>query len=172
MLIKAYGLFWRADEVNWQPGRGSRGEFMLLGRRGKNRPNLQLANFRRQSGIYILYSDYGPYYVGLARENSLGRRLKGHYLKDRHAGRWDRFSWFGFRSVLTRAGADGLCGLRSLSLKSRGTTRDQIGELEALLIRALGLEQNYAVMKFPRAKPWTQVKAHEVRAYLDKVARL
>ena len=77
MLIKAYGLFWRADEVNWQPGRGSRGEFMLLGRRGKNRPNLQLANFRRQSGIYILYSDYGPYYVGLARENSLGRRLKG-----------------------------------------------------------------------------------------------
>ena len=170
MLIRAYGLFWRADEVNWHPGRGSRGQFVLLGRRGKNRPNLQLADFRRQSGLYILYGDYGPYYVGLARENSLGGRLKRH-LSDRHADRWDRFSWFGFRMVLTKRDANGLRELKTLSTRARGRMHNQIGELEALLISALGLENNFAKMRFPGARPWAQVKAHEVDAYLDRVAR-
>lgn len=54
MLIRAYGLFWKANEVDWYPGRGGRGRFVLLGRRGKNRPNLQLADFRHQSDLYIL----------------------------------------------------------------------------------------------------------------------
>jgi hypothetical protein len=39
------------------------------------------------------------------------------------------------------------------------------------LISALGLESNFAKMRFPGAKPWAQVKAHEVAAFLDKVAR-
>lgn len=170
MLIRAYGLFWSADEVNWHPGSGSRGQFMLIGRQGKNRPKLQLADFRRQSGLYILYGNYGPYYVGLARENSLGGRLKRH-LSDRHADRWDRFSWFGFRMVLTKRDAQGLRELRTLSARARGRMHNQIGELEALLISALGLENNLAKMKFPGAKPWIQVKEHEVDDYLDRVAR-
>jgi hypothetical protein len=170
MLIRAYGLFWRADEVNWHPGRGTRGQFMLLGRRGRNRPSLQLADFRRQSGLYILYGDYGPHYVGLARENSLGGRLKRHRT-DRHTGRWDRFSWFGFRSVLTKRDVIGLRELKPLSTRTRGQMHNQIGELEALLISALGLENNFAKMRFPSAKPWTQVKEHEVDDHLDKVAR-
>lgn len=168
MLIRAYGLFWSADEVNWHPGRGSRGEFMLLGRRGKNRPNLQVADFRRQSGLYILYGNYGPYYVG--RASHLGGRLRAH-LKDRHAGRWERFSWFGFRPVLAKRDQRGLQELKTLKMMTRGAMQRQIGELEALLIRALGLENNYAQMRFAGAKPWTQVKAHEVEAFLSKVAR-
>jgi hypothetical protein len=48
---------------------------------------------------------------------------------------------------------------------------NQVGELEALLICALGLANNFAKMRLPGAKPWAQVKAHEVDAYLDKVAR-
>ena len=170
MLIRAYGLFWRADEIDWYPGRAMRGGYMLLGRRGTNRPGLQLADFRRQSGLYILYSNYGPYYVGLARENSLGGRLRRH-LKDRHAERWDRFSWFGFRPVLTKRDERGLQELRTLKTKVQGTMHQQIGELEALLIRGLGLENNYAKMRFPGAQPWKQVKAHEVEEYLGKVAR-
>lgn len=47
---------------------------------------------------------------------------------------------------------------------------NQIGELEALF-SALGLENNFAKMRFPGAKRWAQVKAHEVDDYLDKVAR-
>jgi hypothetical protein len=168
MLIKAYGLFWRADEVTWHPGRGARGQFMLLGRRGTNRPTLQLVDFRQQSGLYILYGDYGPYYVG--RADRLGRRLKQH-LGDRHAGKWDRFSWFGFRAVLTRKDSQGLQELKTLKTKAGGRMPQQIGELEALLIRALGLQSNYAKMRFPAARMWTQVKAHEVDRYLDRAAR-
>lgn len=42
-----------------------------------------------RSGIYALYKRDHLYYVGLAR--NLMARLKSH-LKDRHRGRWDRFS--------------------------------------------------------------------------------
>jgi hypothetical protein len=78
MLIKAYGLFWSKDEVNWDPGKGNRGQFKLLGHRGKNRPGVRVADFRRQSGLYILYGNYGPHYVGLTRADRLGTRLKEH----------------------------------------------------------------------------------------------
>lgn len=168
MLIRAYGLFWNADDINWHPGRGSRGEFMLLGRRGKRPPKLLLADFRRQSGLYILYGDYGPYYVG--RASHLGGRLRAH-LKDRHAGKWSRFSWFGFRPVLASRDDRGLNRLKDLTTKTRGTTDRAIGELEALLIRALGLENNYAQMRFPGADPWLQVRSDELDDYLDRVAR-
>ncbi len=46
MLINAYGLFWRADEVDWSPGSGNHGQFRLLGRSGVNRPGLRVADFR------------------------------------------------------------------------------------------------------------------------------
>jgi len=48
---------------------------------------------------------------------------------------------------------------------------EQIGELEALLIRALGLESNYAKMRFPDASPWQQVRLDDVEIYLKRVAR-
>lgn len=63
MSIKNYGLFWRADEVNWFPGTGNKGQFRLLGRQGMNLPGLTLADFREQCGIYILYGNYGPHYT-------------------------------------------------------------------------------------------------------------
>lgn len=171
MLIRAYGLFWRVDEINWRREELGGERFMLLGRRGINRPKLQLADFRRQSGLYILYNDYGPYYVGLARENSLGGRLKRHHLKDHHRGKWDRFCWFGFRSVLTKRDADGLRQLKPLPIRARGQMHYQIGELEALLISALGLERNVAKMKFPGARPWEQVERDDVGSFLERVAR-
>jgi hypothetical protein len=46
----------------------------------------------------------------------------------------------------------------------------QIGEPEALLIRALGLESNYAKMQFPGARAWKQVRLNQVDEYLKKVA--
>ena len=168
MLIRAYGLFWSADEVEWFPGAGNRGRYMLLGRQGKQSPKLRLADFRTQSGLYILYGNYGPYYVGKA--DRMGQRLKQH-LNDRHAGKWSRFSWFGFKPVLTSRDAVGLSRLKELPAKSRGPMDKQIGELEALLIRALGLENNYAKMRFPGAGPWEQVRLDDVETYLAKVAR-
>lgn len=34
MLIRSFGLFWGASEVNWNSGKGAKGEFRLLGRQG------------------------------------------------------------------------------------------------------------------------------------------
>ena len=44
---------------------------------------------RRRSGVYALYRGDRLYYVGLA--SNLRSRL-GHHLKDKHRGKWDRFS--------------------------------------------------------------------------------
>jgi len=169
MLIRAYGLFWSADEVEWFPGAGNKGRYMLLGRQGKLRPKLRLVDFRMQSGLYILYGDYGPYYVGKA--DRLGRRLKQH-LNDRHAGKWNRFSWFGFRGVQSKPDDRGINRLTPREEKTaRGDTAQAISELEALLIRALGLENNYAKMRFPGAGAWKQVRLGDAQMYLERVGR-
>lgn len=166
MLIKAYGLFWRADEVDWQPGRGSRVQFRLLGRRGSNRGSLEIVNFRRQQGLYVLYNDYGPYYVGLVRDGTLGSRLRAHHLRDRHAGNWDRFSWFGFCQVLRGVDEHGLRRLRMRAEQSVGSSRAAIADMEAVLIKALGTESNLQKMRFAAGMKWTQVTLDEVEGLL------
>ncbi len=138
MLIQAYGLFWRVDEVDWEPGSGNKGRFRLLGRRGHNLPGLQVADFRDQHGLYVLYGNYGPHYVGLTRKQGIGRRLKDH-LRDDHAQEWDRFSWFGFRRVLKGKDELGLHTLAEMATTAVGKNDDVIGDVETLLIRALGL---------------------------------
>jgi hypothetical protein len=170
MLIKAFGTFWRKDEVDWHPGTGNKGLFRLLGRRGKNKGILQLADFREQSGIYILYGNYGPHYVGLTRRRGgIGSRLKDHLI-DNHADKWDRFTWFGFRSVLNKKDEQGLRKLKELASTTIGSPKDMIGDMEALLIQAMGLS-NKAQMKFSNAKRWQQVKQHEIKPFMKKVAR-
>lgn len=167
MLIKSYGLFWRASEVDWNPGKGKRGAFRLLGHRGSNLPGLRLADFRTQRGIYILYGNFGPHYVGLIRKRGLGQRLKEH-LTDKHEGLWDRFSWFGFCEVLKGKDKLGLSKIKKLSELSLGSSGKAIGDIEALLIKAMGLS-NVADMKFSLAKEWAQVQQHDVDHYLGKV---
>lgn len=61
-----------------------------------------------QHGVYALYRNDRLYYVGLA--GNLRRRIKQH-LRDKHAGRWNRFSLYLVRKV------------------------DHIKEIEALLLR-------------------------------------
>ena len=38
MQVTSYGLFWRADDIEWFPGKGNRDEFRLLGRIGPTFP--------------------------------------------------------------------------------------------------------------------------------------
>ena len=106
----------------------------------------------------------------MGKADRLGRRLKQH-LNDRHAGKWSRFSWFGFRPVLLSRNDKGLNRLKDARQKTRGSTPQAISELEALLIRALGLENNYAKMRFPGAGAWQQVSLDDVGTYLERVAR-
>ena len=86
MQVTSYGLFWRADDIEWFPGQGNRNEFRLLGRIGKNRPRLRVADFRYQQGIYVLFDNYGPAYVGLAKGKRLGERLKVHHNDEQREG--------------------------------------------------------------------------------------
>lgn len=54
----------------------------------KHRPIVKLM-IRGHAGVYALYKGDKLYYVGLA--NNLMNRVN-HHLKDRHKGKWDRFS--------------------------------------------------------------------------------
>ena len=166
MVIRSYGLFWHRDEIDWAPGSGKRKAFRLLGRVGKNAPGLRLADFREQTGIYVLYGNYGPHYVGLTRKKGFGPRLKDH-LKDEHSVAWDRFSWFGFRSVLKKKDEEGLLLLKELASVSLGKPNQMIGDMEALLIKAMGLT-NKADMRFSSATEWSQVKLLEIDKDLGK----
>ena len=62
-------------------------------------------------GVYSLYSRHKLYYIGLA--SNLKWRIR-HHLKDKHSGKWDRFSLYVIRK------------------------EDHIREIEALLVRIAG----------------------------------
>ncbi len=51
---------------------------------------------RGHSGIYVLYKDEIPHYVGKA--SSLSWRIRAH-LRDRLKGKWDSFSFYAVRST-------------------------------------------------------------------------
>src|SRR5207302_4573769 len=157
MLIRAFGLFWRSDEV-WPDGRG-RSE--LLGRRGRRLAVVEICNFWRQQGLYVLYNAYGPYYVGLVRQGTLGNRLYSHHFRDGHRGKWDRFSWFGFCGVLGARDEHGLQLLKARPERARGSLYDAIGDIEALLINALGPRANRHFEHLGDAFEWTQVLSDE-----------
>jgi hypothetical protein len=169
LIIKAFGLFWRADEINWSPGGGNTvdisKQFRLLGRRGANKGTLKVSDFRTQQGIYILYGDLGPHYVGLTT-NQLGSRLKDH-MKDRHQGLWDRFSWFGFRGVLKSKDGNGFRLLKEMPEMNMNQPDRVIGDIEALLARAMSLK-NKAMPNFDSAEEWTQIKLDEILRYCSK----
>jgi hypothetical protein len=168
VLIHAYGLFWRADEVVW-PGSGDSGSFRLLGRIGKVAPKLQVADVCTQHGIYVLYNDWGSYYVGLASTGTLGSRLRRHR-KDKHQGKWDRFSWFGFDRVLARTNSEGLRVLKRMPLKQSVEPKRIISDLEAMLIHVMPTV-NRRNEQFTSAKEWQQVKADEQERYLGRALR-
>jgi hypothetical protein len=167
LLIHSFGLFWRRDEVEWSPGKGNKGAFRLLGRIGSNKQSIRVVDFRTQIGIYILYGNHGPHYVGLTRKQSLGARLKQH-TNDLHHDSWDRFSWFGFKRLLKKTDSAGLSTLGSMP-KLKAIAPDKvIGDIEALLIKAMAV-RNTAQMTFHNADAWTQIKKDEIEYFLDKL---
>lgn len=167
MRITSFGLFWRANEIEWWPGQGNKKIFQLLGRVGQNRPTIKVADFRSQQGIYILFDEYGPSYVGLTREQGLGKRLKDH-MGDHLKGTWDRFSWFGFKEIGVPR-EDGTSDLLDLKEELTEKTNTTIADLEALLIRAIGPKNNLAWMQFKEASEWTQVGWDERDKYMARL---
>lgn len=86
--LQAFGMFWQRDLVVWT------GKSQLLGKQGVGATGV---NFAGQVGVYLLHDRERVIYVGRATD-TLFARLKAH-TSDRLGGRWDRFSWFGLRSV-------------------------------------------------------------------------
>lgn len=160
MQVTSYGLFWRANGIDWFPGKGTRNGFRLLGRIGMNRPGIKVADFRRQQGIYILFDEYGPAYVGLAKGERLGARLRDHH-GDHLKGKWDRFSWFGFNPVGATPDRQGVLSLDQPRQDVSDDTSTTIGDLEALLIAAMGPKLNYQKMRFDVAEKWEQITFRE-----------
>ncbi len=108
------------------------------------------------------------------RRHRRGKVPFGEYLVeylDRHADRWDRFSWFGFQHVLTGSLPDGTRQLGKVPDRLLTESRRTIGDIEALLIQSLGTQHrgNSQEMRFGVARHWTQVMAHEVDTYLGRV---
>jgi hypothetical protein len=93
--ILCLGARWRAEDVYWNS--------TLANARLEGVPQRKvtapIANFALQSGIYILFSEDRPIYVGQANK-TLFARLKTHWLIDDLSGRWDSFTWFGLRKVI------------------------------------------------------------------------
>jgi hypothetical protein len=166
MIIQSYGLFWRADEVTWNPGKGK--QWRLLGRRGVNSGTLEMADFRNQTGIYILYGDKGAHYVGLTKRRGLGLRLRDH-LSDGHAGCWDRFCWFGFKPLKKQKDEQGLRMLKERMPEQKPFRPDQIiGDVEAMLINAMSV-QNTNQMRFKKGQEWVQVRRDEHEKYMARL---
>jgi hypothetical protein len=127
-LINAYGMFWDREKVHWTSKMPR-----LLGE-WQSGAGVTPVNFTEQVGIYLLHDGSRVIYIGQAVDQGLGARLYQH-TKDRLWGRWNRFSWFGMKSV----NDDG----KLSDLPREGfTIAGAITAMEALLIEALEPPQN------------------------------
>ena len=142
-IIKAFGMFWRRDWVDWTT------KPALL---GQQQEGADPVNFAEQSGVYLLHNGREVIYVGRLTEKRLATRLSEH-TRDRLNGRWDRFSWFGLLKVT----AEGKLVQEDIGSITR---EDIIVTLEALLVEGLEPRQNRkrgdafrAVEYLPSTKP-------------------
>lgn len=163
MLIRSYGLFWDRDEVDWTPGKGNSRH--LWGRRNSQPGKLRVADVWNEKGLYVLYSNTGPYYVGLVRNQALGTRLAQHTF-DAHKKNWVRFSWFGFYPLTDDPWAVNTPDQHQKPVTA--TVDVMIGELEALLIKSMGTF-NLKQMSFKAANEWKQIWYGETDEWLGKI---
>jgi hypothetical protein len=136
ILIKTYGEFWNPELVNWKSKE-------LLGKRP--RPKGPDINVYEERGVYVLYKDYAPVYVGKADRQPIGNRLQLHRQSRRRGPRWDTFSWFGIRGLTKND------KLLNLGKVFRPRTEELIATLEALLIIAIDPRLNSRRENFKNA---------------------
>ncbi len=113
----------------------------------------------------MLYDSFKVVYVGKAFSTSIGKRLRDH-LTDRHAGRWDMFSWY---STCTHKVGDNKLrktGTRQLSPET------VINTLEAIAILIADPALNRKRESLPDAFEAIQVvdpHPHTIRNYLEQI---
>ena len=145
ILIKTYGEFWSPEVVNWDNGKHK-----LWGKLRADSPRQKSINVWEQRGVYVLYEDFAPVYVGKADKQSIGHRLQLHRRSRRKGRRWNQFSWFGLKS-LTKHGE-----LKTPTLHAHAPTAELIATLEALLIIVIDPRLNARRERFKNAIPLYQ----------------
>jgi hypothetical protein len=163
VLIRAYGQFWNPDIVDWgKKGPGNKGK---LSGRGKWHTAMIDIDVWQQHGIYILHDEFKAVYVGQTQGQFLGKRLRDH-LTDRHAGRWDMFSWYGIDTV-KKSGALRKAGKRQVPPDELVRSIEALGILIAdpplnrrreTLRKAIFVEQSKS--PYP----------HTIRHYLEEIS--
>lgn len=155
--LRAFGMFWKRNSVYWL------GKPQLLGKQGTGATDV---NFASQIGVYLLHDRDRVIYVGRASD-TLFARLKAH-TTDRLGGRWDRFSWFGLRSVLDNG---------QLSDGEVPWGQDVVIEtMEAVLIESLEPPlnrrrgDNFSGAEYIQA-PDPQIERIKNKAFLEKITK-
>ena len=167
-IIKSYGEFWNPDTVNWKGPNGTRlrGEYTPLATTAKPKPPKAVADFWNARGIYVLYSEFKPVYVGkaLAPKSGIGARLETH-LTDRLIARWDMFSWYSLSKPSATSGGVNTSGGRHLS------PDEMVNTLEALAILITDPPLNRRRESVPGAIEVTQVGGpiRTLRSYLQEL---
>ena len=162
MLVKCYGQLWNPDIIEW--GGAGAGAGKLFGNIKYKRAKRQI-NFWEAKGIYVLHSDYKSIYVGKAFSTSIGSRLRDH-LTDRHAGRWDMFSWYSVSSPRFTQQDVSQPGQRQLKPQTVINTLEALAILiadPALNRRRETLKDAYEATQPDGAKPRT------IRNYLQEI---
>lgn len=125
-FVNAYGLHWERGSVCWQPVRGN-----LWGYQTNPADRVDFAG---QHGIYLLHHGNEIVYAGQTQaargDTGLYGRLKSHNDDIRKIGRWNTFSWFGFKPI------DGRTGMLNDAPKTF-RTGDVITLVETILIESL-----------------------------------
>lgn len=165
MLIRAYGLLWNPDSVEWgSKGAGNKGQLQGKVRRKRKTRTI---DFWETQGVYVLHADFKTVYVGKADSRRLGPRLRDH-LTDRFAGRWDMFSWFGLSTVAAGEERVREPGVRQVQPKII------IDTLEALAILIADPALNRKRETLPAALQAEQVKSprpRTIRRYLEDILK-
>ncbi len=151
-IINAFGIYWNRSLVHWK----SMPDLLGIQQVGATE-----VNFKGQIGIYLLHDSRETIYIGQAIEQPLGKRLKDH-TSDRLAGRWDRFSWFGFYPVREE-------GELNLDAKFKEFTIQNLGDiLEAILIESIEPRQNRKQGNSFTGLEYLQQEAPEIKKKLKE----
>ncbi|MCL2415045.1 MAG: HTH domain-containing protein [Bacteroidales bacterium] len=152
-IINAFGIYWNRDFVHWKS--------VTPDLFGIQQAGAEKVNFKDQRGIYLLHDNRETIYVGQAIEQTLGKRLKDH-TTDRLAGRWNRFSWFGFYPVKDD-------GKLNLDAQFSEFTIQTLGDiLEAILIESIEPRQNRKQGNSFVGLEFLQQEAPEIRQKRNK----
>ncbi|GHT18553.1 hypothetical protein FACS1894189_6600 [Planctomycetales bacterium] len=171
-VISSYGLLWERDKVDWtnpQPvmngsayWRTSTGEKQSIQYNDKIQDG-KIINFANQIGVYILYNDEKPVYVGraLGKNSCLFIRLFEHAKQNDKQEHWNKFSWFGICPV----DRDNQKIIRDAALPTYSSEL-VVHVLEAVLIATAAHPLNRKAGDFGDAKkyrPWDGYKYMQVK---------